>query len=278
MAEKKEAAKEVTAVEEVKQEVAVKPAFDMSSFKGLEDFKAKDGVIKGLENTDKNDLKIGVYQLLQTTSELVADEKASAGTFYNSMTKRAEDSVDGILLYMTKTRVLWKKPFKRGDKALCRSFDGKVGKGLPGGKCANCPKQQWGTDNTPPECREGYNWLGLDAHNGMKPFRFTAISSGVSPTKEFITDITSYGYDLFCFSVSIVSRKEKNEQGTFYVPQYVINGPVSLDDAKKAEGMLESYKLIFEEDVELDTEHNLTSEDEYEVIDGETVKTEKDPF
>lgn len=266
MAEKKEKEDVVVAEKVETTEVAAKQKFDPSKLAALDKYGAANGTIKGLENVDKSDLKIAVYQLLQSNSEMVQKKEAEEGTFFNTQTKRAEVAIDGILLHMTKTRVLWKKPFKRGEKSLCRSFDGKKGVGQPGGNCATCPKKDW-NGNTPPECRQGYNWLGLDLNNNLKPFRYTAISSGVAPTKDFITELASYGRSPFCFRVKITAVKTQNESGFFNIPMYEIYDVNSPEMVEKADAMLDSYKAMFEEDVALDSEHGITEDPEIPYVE-----------
>lgn len=240
--------------------VAERPAFEMFDLSAFDEFKAVDGQIKGFEHVDKNDLKIAVYTIMQPTSEMVTESegKVTPGMFYNTMTKEFSKEINTTLLTMVKTRVLWPKPFKRGQKALCRSFDGIKGVGVPGGTCANCSKKEWGDNNEPPACRMGYNWLGLDHDDDLKPFKFTAISSGVSPTKDFITAVKRMGYHLFVFKVNISTKKEKNESGSFYVPEYKLVGTVDKKDAKMMEDMLANFKSMFEEDVVNDLEHDIS--------------------
>lgn len=279
MEDKKDAKKPATEVKEEtpQTEVAVKPAHELFDLSGFDQFKAVDGQIKGFEHVDKNDLKIAVFTIMQPTSEMVTESegKIIPGTFYNTMTKSFVPEINTTLLTMIKTRVLWPKPFKRGQKALCRSFDGVKGVGVPGGNCATCTKKEWGSDNEPPACRMGYNWLGLDHDDDLKPFKYTAISSGVSPTKDFITTVKRLGHHLFIFKVKISSRKEKNESGTFYVPEYKITGPIDVKDAQMMADMLENFKSMFEEDVEMDLENDISgtmgsvSEEDFSAVEDD---------
>lgn len=248
----------------------------LSNLKGgdYDEFRVKDGNIKGLEAVDRSDLKIPVWQILQTNSELVLDEVegAKAGLFYNSSSGGFASEIRAIFINMTKTRVRWPETYKSKSKAVCRSFNGIKGEGDPGMLCERCPFKEFGEGNKSPECKQGYNWLGLDLDNGLRPFRYTAISSGVAPTKVFLTDLVGTGFQMFVIEVVITTKKEKNDKGTFYVPSYKMKEqPIPKAIALQAMEVMESYKKMLEEDLRADIENTMAEEMEGEMVgeDGE---------
>lgn len=221
---------------------------DMSGMESLA--VGKDGMV-GLESVDQSDIKIPVLQIAQPTSELVADEKAKPGQFYNASTGEVMDSIEASFLQLTKTRVMWPEVFSKGSKPLCRSFDGKQGQGDPGIKCSECEFKDWDNDaGTKPPCGQGYNWLGVNLETS-EIFKFTAISSGVKPTKEFLsTYLAKYSkYQLLCYRVKVVTEKVKNTQGTFYVPTYEFIGAVTPAQALEFRDTLDGYKAMFEQEL-----------------------------
>jgi hypothetical protein len=245
----------------------------LSKMEGMDDFAVTDGNRVGLEDMDRSDIKIPVLQLLQPLSEAVQEEKGKAGEFYNATTGESFAEVDTTLLSLTKTRVRWGDEYRKGAKPLCRSFDGNTGVGDPGGNCANCPLKDWGDDNTKPECSQGYNWLALNLDNN-DVFRYTAISSGIKPTKLFLTDyMKNYSkYQLFIYKVKLSSIKEKNDKGTFYIPQYEIYDVHDKNTAAQAKNVLESYKDMLKEDLKKAVEYqDIEESDVYE-------PTEEDAF
>lgn len=269
------------AVEEEKNEVVASKPNLLAGLKDLDDFKVEGGERKGLEEMDASDIKIPVYQLLQPMSSVVQDEKGGAGQFYNTHTGESKDSILATFLSLTKTRVRWPDEFSSGSKPLCRSFDGKHGMGNPGGNCKTCPLKEWGENNEAPECRQGYNWLALDMDNNGSVFRFQAISSGIVPTKKFLTEyMQEYGgYQLFVFNVKISSVKEKNNKGIFYVPKYEIIGVNDKAFAEKAKSAIETYADMLRSDLETEMDQGApgTEVDEYNVVDDVT-SSEADPF
>lgn len=52
----------------------------------------------------------------------------------------------GILIHFRRTRAFWPDSEPNGSPPECRSDDGVVGIGDPGGACRTCPNAQWGSD------------------------------------------------------------------------------------------------------------------------------------
>jgi hypothetical protein len=61
----------------------------------------------------------------------------------------SEKTLRGIVIYQTVARGYWEETFDAsggGTPPTCYSHDGKRGVGTPGGDCARCPLNQWGSD------------------------------------------------------------------------------------------------------------------------------------
>ena len=210
----------------VQDQVAVQDqaALSMSAqLSGFADFKSKDKVV-GLEVLDQTDLKIPKIKLLQSNSEEVADGLGRPGQFYNSVTKKACDTIDCILLALGKSRVKWKSEFKRGEQAECKSFDAVKG---DKGACAKCEFASWGVNNEKPKCGFSYSWLGMLPDGTF--FRLLAHGLSVSPTKDFLNIIAPNKLPAFIYKMTLGSVTQKNEFGTFQVMTYNFQ---MEDDAK----------------------------------------------
>lgn len=67
-----------------------------------------------------------------------------------------KEVIDCVVVHHHTARAYWEDSLEDGgggNPPDCRSPDGKVGIGNPGGKCPKCPMQEWGPDDEPPECR-----------------------------------------------------------------------------------------------------------------------------
>lgn len=255
---------EETKVEE-KNEVAVKQD-NAVSIKGLLDKidpSLKEFAGAGLEHMDASDFKIPMYTILQPLSQIVSDEKGKAGEFYDqTVGESLGNELEVVLISFTKPRVRWAGEFQRGSKPLCRSFDGIVGTGVPGGSCAKCPLREW-NGNEKPECSQGFTWLAYDVKK-QSPFRITAMSSHVKPTKQFLSEFKMsqfVQYPMFAFRLALRTLKEQNNKGTYFIPKYAsfrsgegLLGLTTEYEVGVIKATMDTYKELLEKDFHENTE------------------------
>lgn len=233
------------------------------SFETFKDFEFSEDTVLDL---DVSDLKLPKYKLMQSTSQEVTKSKGAIlpGQYYNTVTKQAKDTIPAILLFLGKSMVCWKKPFKRGEEPLCQSYDGKTktGEGIGDGNCLTCHlssrnRKAWDeakkNNETKPPCNMSYVWLAIDTETNT-PFRIICSGASVTPTKDFLNLIYKYRFPAFMFAVDLKSEQQENEQGVFYVmkyenvrpnPEMIVDGKPSEEKKKEFEDMALSYKDIF---------------------------------
>lgn len=209
----------MTKEKEEKTEVAVKAVAGAPSvMNGLEAFAAykMDGEITGLEDVTPEDIKMPKLKLAQPTSLEVTDEKCKAGEYLNMTTSNVMPTVKCHLLSVKKGRVKWPDQFKRGDQPLCRSFDGikSVDTGRP---CKGCPDAVW-EDSKKPSCGVVYSWMGLLEDDS--PFRMTFAGASISKNKDLLTQLKMASLPAFAFNMELVSEKQKNDKGTYYITNF----------------------------------------------------------
>ena len=223
---------------EEKNELAVQesaaPVSVMSGLEAFAQFKME-GEIIGLEDVSPDDIKMPKLKLAQPTSQEVTDEKCKSGEYLNITTGVAYPTVKCHLLKVSKSRVKWPEQFKRGDAPLCRSFDGIMSES--GRHCKGCPDAVW-EDGKRPACGVVYSWLGLFADDS--PFRMTFAGASISKVKDLLTQLKIAGLPAFAFNVELVSEKQKNDKGTYYITNFNLlkddNGnyiPVTMDQFNK---------------------------------------------
>ena len=226
---------------------------------GFEDYAREDSTT-GLEIIDQTDLKMPKVKLVQAQSEEHTKDDVPVGHYYNAVTKEHSETIECIMLALGKSRVMWPATFKRGDKPLCRSFDGvRKTEGIGDGICAKCQYSQWGEGGEKPDCNLGYVWLGVDSKN--RPFRLNARGASMTPTKDFLNTVFPQlnrggkQLGIFVFKLVLSSRKESNDKGTYYVMNYDIVGTIDKKDYSELEGMSASLRELFLKAIDID---NLT--------------------
>lgn len=110
----------------------------------------------------QDDVNIPRLVVLEGLSPEVTKEKLGfpGDLFVKVLNKNYKDGpVEVIPLFRYKSRIRF-KPKNEGGGILCRSKDGKVGVGEPGGNCLTCGKKEWhGVEQ--PECSEFHNVICL---------------------------------------------------------------------------------------------------------------------
>lgn len=231
---------------------------------GFGAFKDEDLEVAGLD-VNSSDMKLPKIKLLQSTSPEVTKGKGkfAAGQFYNTVTQEAADEIDCVLLDQGKSMVMWKKPFKRGEDPLCRSFDGKnKTEGCGDGRCETC---QYSSQNpkawnnlkdgeTKPACNMSYVFLAQDCKTNM-PFRIIVAGASVKSGKDFLNKLIPLRVAPFACKVTLKSHQEENDNGVFFVTDFdnlrvneeCLNADGSVNKAKYKEllDMSKSYKELF---------------------------------
>lgn len=197
---------------------------------------------------NSSDITMPKIKLMQATSQEVSKSRGKiiAGQFLNTSTGEATDTIDCVLLDQGKSMVMWPKPFKRGEDALCKSFDGKVkAEGCGDGKCETCQyssqnPRAWASmskNDTKPPCNLSYVFLGMDTKT-KSPFRLIASGASVKNAKAFINKLVALGVSPFACKVTLTSNQEENDKGVFHVLNFENLRP--NDDCINPDGTLNS--------------------------------------
>lgn len=251
---------------------------------GFGAFKSEDLEVTGLD-VNSSDMKLPKIKLMQATSPEVTKGKGkvAAGQFFNTVTQEVEDEIDCVLLDQGKSMVYWKKPFKRGEDPLCRSFDGKVKtEGCGDGKCETC---QYSSQNpkawnnlkdgeTKPDCNMSYVFLAKNCKTNM-PFRIIVSGASVKSCKNFLNKLIPLRVAPFACKVTLKSHQEENDNGVFFVTDFenlrpneecLENGVVNKEKYKELLDMSKAYKELFMTQI---VQNDIVDVDEQDVNSGD---------
>jgi hypothetical protein len=109
---------------------------------------------------------------------------------------------------------------------LCRSNDGQVGIGKPGGACQACPLAQWGERNevtgkgTPPACSQIWLYMGVL----LEAEEVCVVSFQKTSTKaaKWLNAIAARKDGFGSFAVRFGSKLEKSGKAQWFVPTYTV--------------------------------------------------------
>lgn len=105
--------------------------------------------------------------------------------------------IDGIIVHWTMPRAYWEKNLDEGDGAAppdCSSEDGNIGVGDPGGVCADCQFNQWGSaaKGTGKACKEK-RLLFFLREGDLLPIVIQAPATSIRPIKQYLIRLASSG-------------------------------------------------------------------------------------
>lgn len=192
----------------------------------------------GQTNLRPGDLVMPRVKIAQQMSQEVADKKAEAGDWFNTLTGESYGPsfrIQPILPVMQ--RVLLVRQEKRdrveevldtklseGDGLKCRSYDMVHGQGEPGIECELCPLSQWTDGNTPPLCTETYNIAGSTELGDL--VIISTSKSGAKTGKRMFSAIRMSRAAPWSRFFVMTTRADRNDKGNFFVPDFTIDREV----------------------------------------------------
>lgn len=211
-------------------EAPAKPVMQQMAFDNMIEADAADAIQEAQENTSiavfanpttltADDVTIPRLRLAQGLTKEVQDGNAKPGEFLLSGAP-PRNEVTATVLAIAKFRRL-----TNGDdgSVLCRSEDGFIGVGDPGGDCESCPLSKWvnaedkSKKNIPPLCQFGYRYLLDVADYGQVVFEMKRTS--IPAAKALNAMVIRFGYGNTV--VNIKAQKGTGARGTYYTPVIV---------------------------------------------------------
>lgn len=209
----------------------------------------------GFEEVQQGDMTVPQMRLCQSLtpqrdrSEPKYIEGLLEGEHFNTVTGENYGNLVHIVpLMFFKNRVYFRDK-KEGGGILCRSDDMKTGIGEPGGSCATCPLNQFGSakggKGKGKACTEFYNFPSLVIRDGevspndlvVKSFK----SSGVPVAKDWLALMRLRGIDMFGGIYDLTSVSKKFQEGTSYLEVVKNAGNVSLEAYQGAKAMYQMF-------------------------------------
>jgi hypothetical protein len=137
--------------------------------------------------------------------------------------------VVGTIVHVQRTRALFTG--QRGELPLCRSDDGVLGVGSPGGPCRTCPCAQFQNGGRP-ECSEYWNLVmfGCDDH---LPSVLQVPSTSFTSLQQYRFGLVNRGQRA-CDVITTVTLVTKAARGGFEYPEFQFAVSGTLTDAQRA--------------------------------------------
>ena len=142
---------------------------------------------------------------------------AGGSTKWRLTTGEDVDAFEGVVLLIGRRRAYWASAVPSGSAPDCVSMDGIVGHGTPGGQCATCPHNQWGTSLTSKgkACREMRCLLVMPTDStSALPLVVMIAPASLAPWRQYLLGLAArrlrYDSIVTKFSLKTVSKNRMN--------------------------------------------------------------------
>lgn len=175
---------------------------------------------------------------------------AAGGTTWSVPTldgESLEKVLRGVMVYQTVARAYWESSFEDGGGSppSCYSNDGQTGQGMPGGDCASCKYNQWGSDRRGGQgkaCRE-LRLLFLMQEQNLLPAVVVLPPTSVKLAHQFLIRLASRGVPYYGVVTEITLEKEKSKSGISYAKaKFQVGGRLNQEQTAK----MRAYKTALQ--------------------------------
>lgn len=188
----------------------------------------------------------------------------------------AAQTLDGIVVHFKLTRAYWDPDAQSGTPPQCRSNDGIIGIGNPGGECKTCPLAQFGTalddkGNPAPgqACNAKEIWFMLRPGSFL-PVAVALPATSLKAAKAYrVGTLGSAGMRLSSVVTHVALEQDKSAKGDAYsraVP--TVGGVLSPEEQQAAQAYAARFRPLFDAAAEaMATEAKAGTADGEPVID-----------
>jgi hypothetical protein len=145
------------------------------------------------------------------------------------------NQIEAIIVKVEPIRLYWKEAYGTGEVGPpdCRSIDMVNGIGEPGGSCAICPLNEFGTAaGNAKACKEKRNIFILTPES-LLPYNLSAPVQSIKNYKKYLQHLTRKAINIKSLVTIIGLEKDKSNQGIAYSRLTFAEGPKLNEDQVK---------------------------------------------
>jgi len=162
--------------------------------------------------------------------------------------EKAIPEINGIVLHWKPKRAYWSQEITQGETAPeCKSEDGVLGFGTPGGQCNECPYSKWGSGKNGGQRCKLMRFLFMVTPQDLLPFIVIIPPTSVDPIRKYFMRLISKGLRYYSVETKLRLVEYKNAQGIKYSRVDPIMGRmIDPDTVKSVEDFLKNTLSAFE--------------------------------
>lgn len=173
-------------------------------------------------------------------------------------------AIEGVVIYFKNQNAYWKEKYDgQNNPPDCVSNDGMVGIGTPGGDCAVCPLNAFGSEGKGKACKN-MRTLFVLREGDVLPLVLTLPPTSLKDARKYFLRLASKGIPYYGVITEITLDKDKNENGiTYSKAKLSLKGRLDPDTVKKLKAFQDSLKPALDA-IKVDQEGYFPEEEVFE--------------
>jgi len=177
---------------------------------------------------------------------------AGGSTVWEVPTLNGSDAVKaltGIIIFFKDENAYWKEKYDGSNNPPdCYSSDGLVGEGTPGGSCAHCPLNQFGSDEEGlGKACKNMRTLFLIREGSILPLAVTVPPTSLKEAKKYFLRLAASAIPYCGVITELTLEKDKNNSGIEYSKiKFSMKGRLSAEDTKKMKALQATLRPMLE--------------------------------
>lgn len=171
-------------------------------------------------------------------------------------------AIEGVVIYFKNQNAYWKEKYDgQNNPPDCVSNDGTVGIGTPGGNCAVCPLNAFGSEGKGKACKN-MRTLFVLREGDVLPLVLTLPPTSLKDARKYFLRLASKGIPYYGVITEITLEKDKNESGiTYSKARLALKGVLDAETVKKLKTFQDSLKPALDA-IKVDQEGYFPDEEE----------------
>ncbi|NLW75520.1 MAG: hypothetical protein GXY18_03720 [Methanomicrobiales archaeon] len=158
-------------------------------------------------------------------------------------------ALEGVVIFFKDENAYWADKYDgSNDPPDCYSADAIVGEGNPGGACAHCPLNQFGSDEeSGGKACKNMRTLFLLREGSILPIAITVPPTSLKDAKKYFLRLASGAVPYCGVITELTLEKDKNNSGIEYSKiKFAMKGRLSAEDVKRMKALQATMRPMLE--------------------------------
>jgi len=165
-------------------------------------------------------------------------------------------ALTGVVIFFKDENAYWREKYNGSNNPPdCYSPDGLVGEGDPGGSCAHCPLNQFGSDEeSGGKACKNMRTIFLIREGSILPIAITVPPTILKEAKKYFLRLAASAVPYYSVITELTLEKDKNNNGIEYSKiKFSMKGRLGAEDTKRMKAFQAALRPMLES-VRIDTD------------------------